>query len=94
LFSNQNSKFGKILEGIAMEDVGTFYGNLVHFKVFWYILLAFGIFYWHLVYFIGIWYILLAFGIFYWHFVYFIGIWYIFPFFGFCTMKNQATLLE
>jgi hypothetical protein len=37
LFSNQKSKFGKILEGLAMEDVGIFYGHLVHFIVFCYI---------------------------------------------------------
>jgi hypothetical protein len=34
-----------------MEDVGIFYGHLVHFMVFWYILWAFGIFYGNLVYF-------------------------------------------
>jgi hypothetical protein len=38
LFSNQKSKFGKILEGVSMEDVGIFYGHLVHFTVFYYIL--------------------------------------------------------
>jgi hypothetical protein len=74
LFSNQKSKFGSILEGLAMvrglsqrpnlpedlrqrgtfggplkkeglamEDVGIFYGHLVHFTVFCYILWAFGI---------------------------------------------------
>jgi hypothetical protein len=51
LFSNQNSKFGKILEGLAVEDVGIFYGHLVHFTVFWYILLTFGIVCGNLVYF-------------------------------------------
>jgi hypothetical protein len=30
-------QFGQILEGIAMEDIGMFYGPLVHFTVFWYI---------------------------------------------------------
>jgi hypothetical protein len=34
LFSNQKSKFGSILEGLAMEDVGIFYGLLVHLLVF------------------------------------------------------------
>jgi hypothetical protein len=29
LFSNQKFKFGEILEGLAMEDVGIFYGHLV-----------------------------------------------------------------
>jgi hypothetical protein len=43
LFSNQKSKFGKILEVLAMEDVGILYGHLVHFKVFCYILWTLGI---------------------------------------------------
>jgi hypothetical protein len=30
-------------EGLAMEDVGIFYGHLVHFMAFWYILWTFGI---------------------------------------------------
>jgi hypothetical protein len=37
-----------ILEGLAMEDVGTFYGHLVYFVVIWYILLPFGKFYGYL----------------------------------------------
>jgi hypothetical protein len=51
LFSNQKSKFGKILEGLAMEDAGIFYGHLDHFTVFCYILLTFGIVCGNLVYF-------------------------------------------
>jgi hypothetical protein len=51
LFSNQKSKFGKILEGLEMQDVGIFYGHLVHFTVFCYILLTFGIVCGNLVYF-------------------------------------------
>jgi hypothetical protein len=43
IFSNQNSQFGKILEVLAMEDVGTFYGDCVYFKVIWYILRLFSI---------------------------------------------------
>jgi hypothetical protein len=39
------------LEGLALEDVGIFYGRLVHFTVF------FNIFYGHLVQFVVIWYI-------------------------------------
>jgi hypothetical protein len=35
-FSNQKSKFGLILEGLAMEDVGIFYGHLVHFLLFYF----------------------------------------------------------
>jgi hypothetical protein len=50
-FSNQKSKFGKILVGLAIEDVGIFYGHLVHFTVFCYILLTFGIVSGNLVYF-------------------------------------------
>jgi hypothetical protein len=30
IFSNQKFQFGKILEGLAMEDVGIFYGHLIH----------------------------------------------------------------
>jgi hypothetical protein len=44
LFSNQKSKFGKNLEGLAMEHVGIFYGHLVHFTVFCYILWTFGMY--------------------------------------------------
>jgi hypothetical protein len=31
IISNQKSKFGKILEGLAVEDVVIFYGHLVYF---------------------------------------------------------------
>jgi hypothetical protein len=44
-FSNQKSQFGYILEGIAKEDVGIFYGHLVY------------LFCRHFVYFMVIWYI-------------------------------------
>jgi hypothetical protein len=37
LFSNQKSKFGLFLEGLAMEDVSIFYGHLVYFPPFWYV---------------------------------------------------------
>jgi hypothetical protein len=43
MFLNQKSKFVLILEGLAMEHVGIFYGHLVHFTVFCYILWTFGI---------------------------------------------------
>jgi hypothetical protein len=36
-------QIGKILEGLAMEDVVIFYVRLVHFTVFCYILLTLGI---------------------------------------------------
>jgi hypothetical protein len=36
---------GKFLDGLAMEDDGIFYGHLVHFTVFCYILWTFGIFF-------------------------------------------------
>jgi hypothetical protein len=38
LFSNQKSKFGYILEALAMEDVGVFYGRLINFPGIWHIL--------------------------------------------------------
>jgi hypothetical protein len=56
LFSNRKSKFGYILDGLALEDVGIFYGHLVH-------LWSFLIFNGHLVYFVVIWYIFPHFGI-------------------------------
>jgi hypothetical protein len=31
IFSKQKSELGSILEGLAMEDVGIFYGHLVYF---------------------------------------------------------------
>jgi hypothetical protein len=70
-FQTKNSTLGKILEGLATEDVGTVYGHLVHFSAYWYILSPFGIFYGHLVYFVVIWYILWSVGIFFpfWDFV-------------------------
>jgi hypothetical protein len=43
-FQTKKSKFGLILKGLIMEDVG-------------YILWTFGLFHWHLIYFIGIRYI-------------------------------------
>jgi hypothetical protein len=57
ILSNQKSQFGKILEGLAIEDVGIFmailslfYGQMVHAMAIWYILLPFGIFFPFLVY--------------------------------------------
>jgi hypothetical protein len=43
LFSNQKSKFGSILEGLEMEDVGKYYRHLLHFTVSCYFLWTFGI---------------------------------------------------
>jgi hypothetical protein len=51
LFSNQKSKFGYILEALAVGDVGIFYGHLVQFMVFCYILWTFEIVRGNLVYF-------------------------------------------
>jgi hypothetical protein len=58
IFSDQKSQFGKILEGLAMEDVGIFatilsilqtngifYGHLVQFWVIWYITSRFDMLY-------------------------------------------------
>jgi hypothetical protein len=50
IFSNQKSKFGYFLEGLAAEDVCTFYGHLVFFADFWSVLQTFGILFGHLVY--------------------------------------------
>jgi hypothetical protein len=44
------SKFGSILDGIAMEDVGIFYGHLVNFTAIWYIVWPLGIFVGYLLY--------------------------------------------
>jgi hypothetical protein len=38
IFTNQKSQFGYILEGLGIENVGIFYGNLVHFNAIWNIL--------------------------------------------------------
>jgi hypothetical protein len=42
--SNQKSQFGSILEALAVEDVGTFYGHLVHFTFIRYSLWPFGVY--------------------------------------------------
>jgi hypothetical protein len=57
LFSNKKYQFGKILEGLAMEDVGIFYGHLVYFMAIWSILWPSGSILRLLVYFMVIWYI-------------------------------------
>jgi hypothetical protein len=41
IFSNQKSKFGYILKGLAIEGVGTLYGHLLYFVAIWYNLLPF-----------------------------------------------------
>jgi hypothetical protein len=38
IFSKQKSLFGKILEGLAMKDVGILYGHMVYFTAIWSIL--------------------------------------------------------
>jgi hypothetical protein len=48
LFSNQKSQFGKILEGLILENVvpfGIFYGHLGYFMTIWYTLCSFGTFF-------------------------------------------------
>jgi hypothetical protein len=50
LFSNQKSRFGKTLEGLAMENVGIFYIHLVYFMAIGNIVWPFGIFCGNLVY--------------------------------------------
>jgi hypothetical protein len=56
LFSNQKSKFVELLEGLAMEDDGIFYGHLVYFTVFCCILWTFGKVRGNLIYFFPFWY--------------------------------------
>jgi hypothetical protein len=52
-FQTKDSRFGEIFEGIAMDDVGKFYGHFVYFTAIWYRY----IFYSHVVHFMAIWYI-------------------------------------
>jgi hypothetical protein len=83
IFSNQ-----KILEGLAMEDVGIhivwpfglFYGHLVYFTSIWSILCPFGLFYGHMVHYVSIWYILWLFST------------YIFARFGMLYQENLLIL--
>jgi hypothetical protein len=56
-FQNQKSQFGQILEGLAIKDVGIFYGRLVYFTAICYILWSLGISYGYLVYFSLFWYV-------------------------------------
>jgi hypothetical protein len=42
LFSIQKSQFGKILEGLRMENAGILYRQLEYFTVIWNILWPFG----------------------------------------------------
>jgi hypothetical protein len=44
LFSKQKSKYGKFLEGLALEDVVIFCGHLVYFSTIWYNIWIFGTF--------------------------------------------------
>jgi hypothetical protein len=56
LFSNQKSQFGKILDGLAMENLVIFCDHLVYFTAIGNILWLFGIFGGTLVYFSPFWY--------------------------------------
>jgi hypothetical protein len=56
LFSNQKSNFLQISVGLAMEDVGIFYGDSVYFMAIWYNLKRLGIFCSNLEYFYPFWY--------------------------------------
>jgi hypothetical protein len=51
IFQTKNFYLGKFLEGLAMEVVGLFDGDLVYFTNIWYILWLFGIFFpfWYVV---------------------------------------------
>jgi hypothetical protein len=48
-FQTKNPNFGKILEGLGMENVVIFYDQLEHFTAIWYNLWPFGIVCCHLV---------------------------------------------
>jgi hypothetical protein len=69
IFSNQNSKFGKILESHRMENVCIFYYHLVNLRPFY-------IFYGHILWSSSVFYghILWSFSIFCGHLVYFVVI--------------------
>jgi uncharacterized membrane protein YuzA (DUF378 family) len=56
LFSNQKSQFGKILEGLRMENAVKFYGHFEYFTVIWYII-------WPFCNVVAIWFIFPCFGI-------------------------------
>jgi hypothetical protein len=58
-FQAKIPKFGYILEGLAMEDVGIFYGQFVYFTDKWYILWPSGSFFGQLVYCFPFWYVVL-----------------------------------
>jgi hypothetical protein len=52
IFKPKKNKFGKVLEGLAMEDFGILrailsiiYAKMVYFMAIWYILCSFGIFF-------------------------------------------------
>jgi hypothetical protein len=106
MIAKPKSQFGYISEGLGMENVGKFLGQLVYFMVNWYILWAIGIFYGQLVYFgeIGIFYgqlvyfmvnryILLTIGLIYSRLVYtYCSHLLYFPQFGILSKKNLATL--
>jgi hypothetical protein len=57
IFSNQMSKFGLIMEGLAMEDVDIFYVHLVYFTVILYVLWPYGIFSGYFAHFFPFWYV-------------------------------------
>jgi hypothetical protein len=54
---NQKSQFGYSLAGLAIEDVGLFYGHLAYFTAIWYILWQFGILHGHVVNISPSWYV-------------------------------------
>jgi hypothetical protein len=60
LFSKRKYQFGKILEGLGMENVGIFYDRLEHFTAIWCNLWLFGIVWyslWSFVVFFPFWYV-------------------------------------
>jgi hypothetical protein len=92
MVANQNLNWVYfILEGLGMENVAIFFGQLEYFTAVRHILKPFGTFCGHLVHFVVIWYILWSFGTFCGHLVHFVVIWYSFPILVHCTKKHLAT---
>jgi hypothetical protein len=72
MVANQNLNWVYfILEGLGMENVAIFFGQLEYFTAVRHILKPFGTFCGHLVHFVVIWYILWSFGTFCGHLVQF-----------------------
>jgi hypothetical protein len=79
-FQTTKSQFGKILERLALEDVGIFHGHSVYFTAISYVLWPFGTICGYFGIFFPYWYTYCTKkNQFSGHMTYFIAIWYIFP---------------